>query len=56
MHGYGRDGLVVDVDGRALPHITDPIRHEVASRVGGLLWSPTATNWDYVRKNRRLNL
>ncbi|HVD79417.1 MAG TPA: tyrosine-type recombinase/integrase [Propionibacteriaceae bacterium] len=25
-------------------HITDPIRHEVASRVGGLLWSPPQTN------------
>jgi hypothetical protein len=25
-------------------HVTDPIRHEVASRVGGLLWSrPKAT-------------
>jgi integrase len=25
-------------------HVTDPIRHEVASRVGGLLWSPPETN------------
>jgi integrase len=25
-------------------HVTDPIRHEVASRVGGLLWSRPETN------------
>jgi integrase len=25
-------------------HVTDPIRHEVANRVGGLLWSPPETN------------
>ncbi|MFL6046348.1 MAG: tyrosine-type recombinase/integrase [Propionibacteriaceae bacterium] len=25
-------------------HLTDPIRHEVASRVGGLLWSPPETD------------
>ena len=25
-------------------HVSDPTRHEVASRVGGLLWSPTETN------------
>ena len=24
-------------------HVTDPIRQEVASRVGGLLWSPPET-------------
>jgi integrase len=24
-------------------HVTDPIRHEVASRVGGLLWSGPET-------------
>jgi integrase len=25
-------------------HVTDPIRHEVASRVGGLIWSPPETD------------
>jgi integrase len=25
-------------------HVTDPIRHEVASRVDGLLWSRPETN------------
>ena len=25
-------------------HVTNPIRHEVASRIGGLLWSPADSN------------